>query len=247
MAASVGKGISVNPVYYSSNSGTAWAAMSSASQPWQELAFSTDGSKLFATANDGAAGGIYLSADGGQNFNIIAGTSNTCWNYALASSSDGTKVAAGQSSCGAPDGVYYSTGGGAFNPILQVAGFYPRALAMSGDGNTLIAAFSDSSIKRSINAGGAWIACGAPPGASSAFNDLAMDSTSTKIILITNTIIFTSVDSCTSWTASKTDVTMSFNRVAASADFTTLVAVSWSNNGHIFVSKNSGATWNVAY
>jgi hypothetical protein len=88
VAASIFDGTgSVYGIYTSADSGVTWARVNSGNISWAAVASSTNGNRLAA-----AAGGIFLSTDGGQTWFVPTNSPITYWTC-LASSDDGTKLA----------------------------------------------------------------------------------------------------------------------------------------------------------
>ena len=90
-------------IWTSSNEGASWAQTSAPGVWWTSIASSSDGTKLAATAYGyGGSGGIWTSANSGTNWvqmsapglDWVSTLSSSAW-YCIASSSDGTKLAAG--------------------------------------------------------------------------------------------------------------------------------------------------------
>jgi hypothetical protein len=245
IVAGVGAGVGNNPLFYSTDTGATWLASGSPNQNWLDLAFGSTSQVVAAASTDG----IFRSTNNGQTMTIV-GTASPDFSY-IASSTDGTKLVASASSNNVGVGVYYSSNSGtSFTRVNSAntgglpSGKWARALGMSGDGSTIVAYIDDGTTKKSIDGGATWTACATPAGGT--VYDIAVDTTGTKVFLTTGgSTAYTSTDSCATWTLSKTGGAF-FWRVAASADFTTLVLVD-NNPGFIYVSKNSGTTWNAAF
>jgi hypothetical protein len=91
-------------IWITSNEGATWAQTSAAGADWTSIASSSDGTKLAAVAagNGGIPGGIWTSSNSGTNWGQISAPgvdwvstlSSASW-WCIASSSNGTKLAAG--------------------------------------------------------------------------------------------------------------------------------------------------------
>ncbi|MEN9574272.1 MAG: Hemolysin, plasmid [Verrucomicrobiota bacterium] len=120
------------PVYYSSNFGSTWSSGTGTGGNLAPLASSSDGTKLVTAAAQN--GTIYTSSNGGANW--TSRDSTRTWN-ALASSADGTKLAAA-----VQNGlIYTSTDSGATWTAQSGSGSRNwNGLAMSADGSKMFAA-----------------------------------------------------------------------------------------------------------
>lgn len=173
---------------------------------------------------------------------------------AVASSSDGTKLAAVRpasysSSTGfSGGGVYTSTNSGATWTSNNIPCQPWVSLACSTNGSLLYAAAGGSDygapIFCSTDWGTTWVQTGAPSNAlqSAYWQSIACSADGTRIVAATSQQVFTSVDSGTNWTGRA--YLSRYSCVASSADGTQLVAAAGgANSGPITISHDSGVTW----
>jgi len=81
-------------IYVSTNAGQTWTLTAASNAYWTSLAWSADGTKLFAAANgvsDPSVGGICVSTDLGASWKVMT---NSSW-ASIAASADGSRLAAG--------------------------------------------------------------------------------------------------------------------------------------------------------
>ena len=90
------------------NSGAGWG---SAPGPFSNLSCLAGSSDLTRLVTGGNGGGIYSSVNFGQNWSLLAGSTNQVW-AGLATSADATKLAAGVNT--ASGGLYYYNAGGQY-------------------------------------------------------------------------------------------------------------------------------------
>jgi uncharacterized repeat protein (TIGR02543 family) len=152
-------GVNGGAIYYSTNSGTNWAA-GNVSANWRGVAMSSDGSKMYGVVNaTTGTRGIYKSTDHGATWSQVGGTTGRTY-YGVASSSDGTTIAAIVS--GTNGGIYVSTDSGTtWTMLLSTSTGSWRGIAISGDGNTITGAiqagtYPNCGIWVSTNKGTSW-------------------------------------------------------------------------------------------
>jgi len=166
----------------------------------------------------------------------------------MASSSDGTKLAAASGSYREPSGyIYTSTDGG--ENWVQKTGAGARqwvSIASSSDGTKLVAAVGDRRnsvsgyIYTSIDSGTTWTEQTGP--GSLRWHAVASSSDGTKLAAIAYSgYIYTSTDSGATWTAQTSAGSRSWYSITSSSDGTKLTAVV--SSGYIYTSTDSGATW----
>ena len=158
--------------------------------------------------------------------------------YSLASSADGTKLAAV-----VYDGyIYTSTDSGVTWTERTSAGsrvWY--SITSSADGSKLAAVegwYGSSKIYTSTDYGETWKA--ATP--SGYWRSIASSADGTKLAAAAeNNYIYTSIDSGVTWTAATSSGSRKWDSIASSADGTKLAAAV--SGGYIYTSTDSGATW----
>jgi photosystem II stability/assembly factor-like uncharacterized protein len=176
-----------------------------------------------------------------QTWTQTGASTNFIWT-AVASSADGTKLAAAASAGGI--GIWVSTNSGATWTKTSASTNNDWSwVASSADGTKLVAMDGYYGvICTSADSGTTWTKDNVP---NWAWRSIALSADGTKLVASAtdpafNEYIFTSADSGTTWTSNSMPVTFALS-VASSADGTKLVAAA--NEGYIFTSTNSGATW----
>jgi hypothetical protein len=182
----------------------------------------------FVAAIPGAAGENWTQTDNGSQQ----------WN-AIASSADGTRLAAVAHSAGAFNGsIWTSSNSGATWTQTGAPGTNWVSIASSFDGTQLAAVVNGGGIYTSTNSGGTWTKSSAP---STSWSSIASSADGTQFAAVVNGGgIYTSTNSGGIWTQSSTPST-SWYSIASSADGSRLAAVV--NGGGIYTSTNSGGTW----
>lgn len=117
-------------IYVSTNFGMTWATNNSPQEEWYSVAASADGNRLIAGAG---AAGVFISTNGGKTWvsNSVPGE------YLVASSADGTTLAAAESRDGA---TYTSTNSGNSWTSNSATWLTMLSLRSSADGTKLYAA-----------------------------------------------------------------------------------------------------------
>jgi hypothetical protein len=251
-------------VYTSTNAGLNWVQAEVPRVPWNAAACSADGAKVVIAAGIdynslGKTGGlIYTSADSGATWTPTSAPSLS-W-QTIASSADGTKVLAASDR-----EAYVSTnGGGDWTLAVDGAGILARlfgitngpdaswtSAACSADG-ALLAVAGDwgrgQSIYESRDGGATW----APNRAySSGVQAVAMAADGSKLLVATTSgHIDSSSPLPSTWKPSASPSDMIWSALACSSNGTMIVAASLgaatnaaSENGPIYTSTDSGATW----
>ncbi len=201
---------------------------------------SADGSKLVAAT---IGGGIYTSTNFGNTW-ISSSAPLINW-FGVASSADGTRMAAAASTLGGSEGgIYTSTDGGAtWNPSA-VASLNWVSLACSADGGILAATTgSGDAVYLSRDFGSSWRTNFFPTpvldrysvGLSASGNQLAAGSDGGTILVSTNL--------GANWSVSKY-FTPGFRSIAVSADGATLASIWASTN--VYISTNGGFSWTTS-
>ena len=171
----------------------------------------------------------------------VSGAATLSW-YDIASSADGTKMAAVVSG----GGVYTSTDSGATWGEINSTARAWRAIASSADGSRLAAVVNSSFVFTSTNAGSTWVQQTAGlPGGGAAWSSIASSANGTKLVAVVNGGgIYTSTNSGASWTQQTSGLPNSgvaaWTSVASSSDGTKLAAAGGSG---IYLSSNSGGSW----
>ena len=204
-----------------------------------------------------------FQADGLTNVAIsqigsFASTSNWTWTerqpsagttrnwQSIASSSDGTKIAA--ISADSSNNVYTSTNSGVSwtsrsSPSLDR---YVRSISSSADGAKLAVVNDGAYIYLSTNSGASFSNAGNIVSAAGkkAWRSIAMSTDGTKLAAVVNSgYIYTSSDSGATWTPRTGAPITTWSGVASSSDGTKLAAVA--NGYYVFTSANSGSTWTM--
>lgn len=138
-------------VYVTTNQGSSWSAVLSPPGGASEafLAYSRDGSALYAAYNTGA-GLVYISTNDGGSWTAITPPTGASWS-GIATNANGSVVMTGQFS-GGPN--YLSTNSGATWSLLP----FPNQqwFAASDNGQTLVAVTYGGPINVSTNSGSTW-------------------------------------------------------------------------------------------
>jgi len=198
------------------------------------------------------AGGWQVAQNSGQAIlGNFSGFTNASWTvtgaaalnwYDIASSADGTKMAAVVSG----GGVYTSTDSGATWGQINSTARAWRGIASSSDGSKLAAVVNSSFIFTSTNAGSTWVQqTTGLPGGGAAWSAIASSADGAKLVAVVNGGgIYTSANSGSSWTQQTSGLPGSgvaaWTSVASSSDGTKLAAVGGSG---IYISSNSGGSW----
>jgi hypothetical protein len=248
-----------NGIFESLDGGLTWLFLDPNSS--SSVACSADGTKIIASGS----GAVDISVDSGATWQQHALTAGV--QYYVASSADGTKVAA-VGYAGNFGSIFLSAdSGNTWATPNEPANFWLTniwsSVASSANGSNLVAAseaaigngsFLPGSIYISTNSGETWVQSGAP---NSVWYSVAGSADGARLIAAAYAgpsqiggtgLIYTSKDFGNTWT--NADVPTNYwMSVASSADGTNLVAVSLfdqspDNPGVIWRSTNSGATWN---
>ena len=180
----------------------------------------------------------------GQTWTLASVNTNLAWT-GIASSADGTKLAAVASGVG----IYLSTNSGAAWVTSSAPNETWSSIASSADGTRLIAAISTTvgaSVYVSTNSGGKWTSS-EPYDA----NLVASSADGSKLVVAlslstTSGFISVSTNFGASWflaTNNGTALRQFWSDVACSADGTKMAAVVRVDDCPVFVSTNCGATW----
>ncbi|MGO8839119.1 MAG: WD40/YVTN/BNR-like repeat-containing protein [Limisphaerales bacterium] len=190
-----------------------------------------------------------LSGSIGQSWNA-GGSSAANWS-AVASSADGTRLAAAINS----GYIYTSTNSGTTwtNNGGSSGSLYWSAIASSADGTKLVASVGYTAhsasqlgaIYTSTNSGVTWTAHTSSPLSSGlAWASVASSADGTKLAgAVRSGPIYISVNSGTNWSAGTGSSGYLWTSIASSSDGTKLVAVE--GNGSILTSTNYGSNWTV--
>jgi hypothetical protein len=229
-----------------------WTQTSAPSNSWRCIASSADGGKCVAGTWPGP---IYTSTNSGTTWTQTSAP-NDYWS-SIASSADGTKLlaAAAYISSGYPGGVYTSTNSGISWISNSLPNEFWNSVATSADGSKLVvvaplgtAGNGPGAIFTSTNSGSDWV--------SNAVHGVYVASSAdgTKLIVVSSPQVWRSTNSGATWTQ---DSTAPFiggfgtpsQAIASSTDGSKLVlallADSHGNPGPIYISTNSGDTWEL--
>jgi hypothetical protein len=223
-----GNRLDFNPgaIYTSLDSGATWAERNGAGlQKWQDIACSSDGTKLFAAPGNGVP--IYASTDSGATWTALPTPDERTWT-SIACSSDGEKLfAIGYEYSYAHSYIYTSSDSGA-TWTQRTGGTWVewQKIASSSDGTKLIASEKDGYIYTSLDSGATWT----PRIGDWSWGAVASSADGTKLMatpLQTANYIFTSRDSGVSWTRHNMPMAneSNFSGLAISSDGSKLAAV----------------------
>ena len=262
-----------NNIWTSTDSGGTWTEgpVNTKDKYWQVIASSSDGTKLAAAVWNGA---IWTSADSGATWtertvglptgSAVGAYPAPFWN-AIASSSDGTNLAAGAYPGGpdvAGDGNIYTSadsGGTWTERTVKAATEGERdcgSIASSSDGTKLAAVAWGCSIWTSTDSGGTWTKRFVE-GGNGKWEAIASSSDGTKLAAVaTSGNIWTSADSGGTWTESPVKGGgKKWVDIASSSDGSKLAAVvsadckfrpgvpSECAGGAFWTSTDGGQTW----
>jgi len=209
---------------------------------WTYLAMSADGTRLVAAIGF-YSGGIYISTNSGNTWNLTSAPSNI-WT-SVASSADGSKLIAAASHFATAGPIFTSTNYGATWNQANVRSNIWSSVASSADGIKLVAATRGSStptpIYTSADSGVSWTSNGWP----SPMNWNCVASSSDGSILAAageSSSLYVSTNSGTAWYTIKTPIYFP-QAVAASADGKTLIV----GGAGLFITTNFGATWKTNF
>ena len=225
-----------------------WTAVGS-TQNWEGIATSSDGTKLAAVVgcsgcnpNDGSDGNVWTSIDSGATW-VERNPNNGSkpWNK-ITSSSDGTKLAAIETS-----GNLWTSADSGATWVARFSGSWTpwRGITSSSDGTKLAACVYNSNFFTSEDSGATWV----ETVRFGQWYGIASSGDGTKLASIfTGHKVWKSEDSGASWV----EITLTgssiwqkmWSAVTYSSDGTTIAATVDSQN--IWISTNSGATWTEA-
>jgi photosystem II stability/assembly factor-like uncharacterized protein len=258
-------------VCVSTDLGATWQAATLPTNSWSGVASSADGTKMVAVAREGSTNAndmtLYTSLDTGASWtphNAVPYSGPgyfTDWNC-VASSADGTKLAAGieefdyigtqgtTNSPGLYSGIALSTDSGATWQPSSLRGIW-STVASSADGSTLAAVGytnenSPTAVYVSTDGGGGWQQADLPD----QFLTFVTVSGDGSTMVATGTNVFTSRDSGAIWMEWTNAPQGPYGPIfwtapAASADGTKLMvgAFGGGSPGTIYTSDDSGVTW----
>jgi hypothetical protein len=168
---------------------------------------------------------------------------NKIW-ITIASSSDGTKLAAVNGGSGS---IYTSSNSGVTWTLTSAPNESWQCIASSSDGTKLAAGINNGAnngaIYTSSNSGVTWVQTSAPNGS---WYSIASSSDGTKLAAVisgSGGVIYTSSDSGVTWTQTSAP-TASWQCISSSSDGTKLAAGIHLGGG-IYTSSNSGVTWTL--
>ncbi len=220
--------MSVGDIYMSTDGGVLWSQIPRTTQNWYKIVVSNDGSRLWGILSDIGGSSLMMSRDGGVTWVVRDRAGVRSWN-GLATDSTGSKVALTTSYAGDP--VYVSVDGDgmtwALYPISDpVSG---KAVALSGDGITVLAGGSTVTGGRS---GSLWIG-DLRTGLSNSGSGSDSNPGDVSITLDPKPV--------NPWTARCMMGPRMWRAVASSSDGRKLVAVE--NPGSVWLSTDFGVTW----
>ncbi|MEI8044087.1 MAG: hypothetical protein WCL11_21935 [Verrucomicrobiota bacterium] len=228
-------------IYTSTNSGASWTQATNAPPAaWIAVTSSAGGNSLVALPADGP---LYASRDSGTTWTPI----NTPSSFldCIASSADGTKLAAGawNDFVPTPSLIYTTTNSGATWATNNAPSEYWTSIASSANGTKLVAVAVNPTttgpIYTSVDSGITWNVTSAPE---TNWYAVASSADGVKLIAaVSGGQVYTSIDSGANWTVTGLP-SAAWDAVASSADGTRLVAAE-NYGGTIYTSTDSGVTW----
>lgn len=194
-------------IYFSTNNGSSWLAISGSAANWTGIACNASGSQFIASENG------YLGYWNNNALTAVASSKN--WS-AVASSSDGTHLAAAVSG----GQIYtWSSSVGTWNPYGNSAAW--SALFMSANGSNLVGAIRGGGIQISTNFGVNWTASGAP---TANWSCLSGSSDGSELVAgVSNGLLYASANFGATW-APITTTNQDWTGVAVSANGSRFVA-----------------------
>ena len=152
-------GVANGFIYWSDDSGATWTQTGAPERnDWTSLTISDNGATLYATGSGQYTGPIYKSTDSGTTWNLVPFTGVTIAFYAIASSSDGTKLVIGDNAGGT--GVWTSTDTGLNwtnnTSYLQGQVIGATGSVVSSDSGVKLAVVASGSIWTSADSGATW-------------------------------------------------------------------------------------------
>ena len=219
--------------------GESWISTGAPSNSWAAITCSADGSKLVASTSVFTNGEIYLSHDGGTNWELASLAPATAW-LAVASSAEGDYVIA----LASRSKVYFSTNSGV-TWELKVVPAFAHSVAISGDGKTLAVSGYTGQIWVSTDYGTTW-----SPRSTQLFdviNAICSGDGTGFAAGNNNGMVTVSANGGTNWSRS-TAIGAHSMSLKGSADLAHMVAIvsSWGSASLSFgvaTSTNRGVTW----
>jgi hypothetical protein len=218
-----------------------WELTGAASNHWQSIASSADGTQLVAGCSDGS---IYISTNSGTTWIQNTNAPDELWS-SIASSADGTKLVAAAYSAG----IYTSTNSGmTWNTNNLPGGSDWESVASSTDGAKLAVAASfppgSGAVYTSTNSGATWLSNNVQGVC------LACSADGSKLYLAGSSYVFASTNFGSTWAQLPNSpflggATSLSQEIASSADGNKL-ALAVFGFGQIYTSTNAETTWNLA-
>lgn len=244
-------------IYTSSDYGATWTPrVSAGSRQWAAVSMSADGSKLAACASfvgspqspGPGTGYIYTSSDFGATWIERTSAGKRQW-AGISMSADGAKLLAATAYIPGglpPDFTYTSTDSGETWAAATSLGTKDwRQPAVSADGSTMVMPTYGGYIYTSSNSGTSWVE--RVSSGDALWQRPAVSSDGSIILVAGNYVAKRSIDSGTSWSAVGGLPNLSSKQIYAAAmshDATTqIIGI---NNDHIYISRDSGNTFNVS-
>jgi hypothetical protein len=242
-------------IYTSTDGGVTWTQRTVPLEVWGAVTSSADGEKLAISAqcgvecSGGGNGDIYTSTDGGATWTQRTAAGARQW-FGLASSADGTKLAAADANNGAGGYIYTSTDGGMTWATSTAAGAREwSSISSSADGTKLAAVDAGSGaggdIYTSTDGGATWT----DQTAAGTRNWLSITSSADGIKLAADIgdapgDIYTSSDGGDTWTDQTAAGTQFWGGITSSADGSKVAAAeafdaTCSNPGYIWTATLS--------
>jgi hypothetical protein len=221
-----------NPIYTSSDSGNTWIPQSSPiTYGAYGAASSADGTKLvvFGTYGTGPIHtGIFLSSDSGVTWTLAgvsAGNPNLGWN-AVASSADGTHLAATSGGTGLANYIYVSSDSGNTWTPANVFSEGWSAIASSADGSKIVAV-GNGGIYTSDDYGATWQVQPGPSRSLTLWSAVASSADGNRLLIGTqqaNVPLYSSFDAGLTWVSNNVPG-LGCQALASSADGVKLAAL----------------------
>ena len=222
-------------IWLSTDSGATWAISGAAPTDagWSSATSSADGATLIVSNT--TSNTTWLSSNSGTTWSQITALNGA--GYAVASSSDGSKLFA----AGSPGGIQYSSDGGANWAVSNAASLNWHSIACSADGTKVVgASTSVGLVYLSVDSGATWTESGL--NLSGSWLSVASSSDGSKLVASSfDQGVHLSTNSGSTWMSTGLPVANWFT-VTSSSDGVKLAAANY-DDGHIWTSSDSGASW----
>jgi len=228
-----------------------WTQTTAANTNWFSIAASADGSVFYASGGTTNGQQIYISTNSGNTWNPTSlPMANSL--YQVAVSADGTKIFAarnlpGNSVRGSTNSnpFFLSTNSGvAWDSIFSPTTNYTSSIAISGDGNVLMAGAAPGWVYISTNSGAAWSSNLLFSGANGP--NVLSTANGNKLMAMQGYTLMVTTNAGLTWTTNALPGSpYSWNSIAGSSDGRVLSGVGRKNStgAYVCVSTNGGGSW----